>query len=318
MTLTSFLQLVELKTKVASILPYLFGSFYTLYAFERFDFINALIMFFSMLIFDMTVTAINNYIDYTSAIQKEGYGYDIHNAISRYHLNLKHVRILIFAMLSLSAALGLWLVMRTDILVLLLGIVCFIIGILYTFGPLPISRTPFGEVFSGVTMGFILTFITIYIHNTDTGLLSLGLCEDQFFLQFNFKACIGIFLVCIPLVCSIANIMLANNLCDMKEDLVNKRYTLPIYIGCKSGLFIWKSLYYFSFIIIILCVSLKFLPLTSLLTLIAILPIKKNIALFEEKQTKKETFILSIKNFLALNVSYLMTLILGLVLKTLL
>ena len=117
-------------------------------------------MFLSMIIFDMATTAINNYIDYTQAIKKEGYGYEVHNAITSHNLSIKTVRFVIFAMLFISAALGIVLVMNTNRIVLLLGMLCFAIGVLYTFGPLPISRTPLGEIFSGITMGLILTFIT--------------------------------------------------------------------------------------------------------------------------------------------------------------
>ena len=57
-------------------------------------------------------------------------------------------------MLIIASALGVSLVFRTDLLVLFLGIICFIIGVFYTYGPIPLSRLPLGEIFSGLTMGF--------------------------------------------------------------------------------------------------------------------------------------------------------------------
>ena len=143
MNISSFLKLVEIQTKVASVIPFLLGSFYAFYKYENFSVKNAIIMFLSMIIFDMTTTAINNYIDYTKAIKKEGYGYETHNAIVSNNLNPKGVRYLIYCMLLISAGLGLLLVKNTNIVVLLLGGLAFLIGILYTFGPIPISRTPF-------------------------------------------------------------------------------------------------------------------------------------------------------------------------------
>ena len=82
MGIISFLKLVEIQTKVASIIPYLVGTVFALYKFDNFNMKNAILLFLSMIIFDMTVTAINNYVDYIKAIKKEGFGYEEHNAIT--------------------------------------------------------------------------------------------------------------------------------------------------------------------------------------------------------------------------------------------
>ena len=315
MNITTFFKLVEIRTKVASVIPYLLGTLYTLCAFDTFKPINAILMFLSMFIFDMTTTAINNYIDYTKAIKKDGYGYEVHNTIHKYGLKTQHVRFLIYTMLLISSILGILLALRTNIIVLLLGMICFAIGILYTFGPLPISRTPFGEIFSGFTMGLILTFITIYIHIFDQNVFTFSLAHEMLTVNLNLSVLLGIFMICIPLITCIANIMLANNICDMEEDLPNKRYTLPIYIGRKNALLLWETLYYLAYVAIIVGVVVRVLPWVSLLTLITLVPIMKNIKAFKAKQVKRETFICAIKNFVLLNVVYIMTLLLALLFK---
>lgn len=312
MNIKTFFQLVEMRTKVASVIPYLVGTLYTLYAFDTFKPINAILMFLSMLIFDMTTTAINNYIDYTKAIKKDGYGYEVHNAIHKHGLKTSHVRFLIYTMLFISSVLGILLALNTNIIVLLLGMVCFAIGILYTFGPLPISRTPFGELFSGLTMGLVLTFITIYIHIFDQNVFNISLVHEMLTVNLNIRVLIGIGIICIPLVTCIANIMLANNICDMEEDLPNRRYTLPIYIGRKNALLLWEILYYLAYVAIIVGVIANVLPWLSLLTLITLIPITQNIKAFKAKQFKGETFICAIKNFILLNIVYIITLALGL------
>ena len=71
MGITSFLKLVEIQTKVASVIPYMVGTAFVLYKFDNFNIKNAILLFLSMIIFDMTVTAINNYVDYIKAIKKE-------------------------------------------------------------------------------------------------------------------------------------------------------------------------------------------------------------------------------------------------------
>lgn len=316
MNIGSFLKLVEIQTKVASVIPFLLGTFYALYKYDDFNIKNAIIMFLSMIIFDMATTAINNYIDYAKAIKKEGYGYETHNAIVRDNLNPRIVRLTIYIMLILATGLGLILVKNTNIIVLLIGMISFIIGIAYSFGPIPISRTPFGEILSGLTMGFIITFLTIYIHIFDSGVLVINFSNlNDISIQFNIMELIYIFLVSLPVIMGISNIMLANNICDIQEDIVNKRYTLPIYIGKENALKVFEWLYYIGFIAIVIGVIFKILPIVSIVTLLALKVVRENIKKFNEVQTKKDTFVLAVKNFVITNVLYVITILVGLLLS---
>ena len=64
MGLKSFLKLVEIKTKAASMTPFLLGTVFVLYRYQKFNWVNFLLMLVSLLCFDMATTAINNYLDY--------------------------------------------------------------------------------------------------------------------------------------------------------------------------------------------------------------------------------------------------------------
>lgn len=316
MNIVSFLKLVEIQTKVASVIPFLLGTFYTLYRYDNFNIKNAIIMFASMIIFDMTTTAINNYMDYAKAVKKEGYGYETHNAIVKYKLNPRLVRLTIYIMLALATFLGLLLVKNTNIIVLLVGAVSFVIGIAYSFGPIPISRTPFGEILSGLAMGFIITFLSIYIHIFDLKILSISFSNlSSISINLNIVELIYIFIVSLPLIMGIANIMLANNICDIDEDIVNKRYTLPIYIGKENALKVFKWIYYIGFIAIVAGVLLRILPIVSIVTLLALKIVQKNINKFNKIQTKKDTFILAVKNCVIMNAFYALTVLVGVILS---
>lgn len=315
MNIKSFFKLVEIQTKVASVIPYLLGTIFAMYYFEEFNFLNAIILFLSMFIFDMTTTAINNFMDYKKALKKEGYGYEEHNAIVRDGLKASSVKSIIFIMLIISSVLGVLLVVKTNFIVLLIGIVCFAIGILYSFGPIPISRTPFGEIFSGVTMGFAITFLAVYVHVYDSNIVNLSLIDGIVSLNLNIADFVSVFLISLPVICGISNIMLANNICDVEEDIVNKRYTLPIYIGKDNALILFKVAYYVGFAGILVSVLLGILPWMSILALIVLKPVNDNIKQFEKLQTKKDTFVLSVKNFVLTNMLYIITLILGIILR---
>ena len=311
MGITSFFKLVEIQTKVASVIPYTLGTVFALYKFDNFNAKQAVLFFLSMIVFDMTTTAINNYVDYTKAIKKEGFGYEEHNAITKYGLKPKRVLGIIITMLIISATLGIMLFLNTDIAILIIGVVCFGIGIFYSFGPIPISRTPFGEIFSGLTMGFFITFLAVYIHIFDQGVLNINISNWNFSLVIDIKMIISIFIITIPAITGISNIMLANNICDIDDDFVNRRFTLPIYIGKEKALKLFRTLYYIGFIGIVVGVVFGILPIVSILTLVALKPVNANIKSFFELQTKKDTFVLAVKNFVITNVIYITTIIIG-------
>ena len=316
MNIKSFLKLVEIQTKVASVIPYLIGTFYALYRYDNFNIKNAIIMFLSMIIFDMTTTAINNYMDYAKPVKKEGYGYETHNAIVSHKLNPKIVKLTIVIMLAIAALLGLLLVKNTNIIVLLIGVVSFFIGITYSFGPIPISRTPFGEILSGLAMGFGITFLSIYIHIFDAKILNITFNSlSNIIINIDVIELVNIFLVSLSPIMGIANIMLANNICDMEEDIENRRYTLPIYIGKERALNLFKWLYYIGFISIVLAVITKALPMISIVTLLVLKLVEGNINKFKKLQTKKDTFVLAVKNFVITNLVYALTILGGIVLQ---
>ena len=311
MNIKNFLKLVEIQTKVASVIPFLLGISYTFFAYGKFDYTNILLMFLSMIIFDMATTATNNYMDYKKALKKKGFGYEEHNAIVRDNLKPSLVKAIIIFMVLLASILGFALFIRTDIIVLLLGIIAFIIGLIYSTGPIPISRTPFGEIFSGLTMGFVITFLTIYINIFDSNIILLSFSSYTLNISMDLYTIASIFLVTLTPIVGISNIMLANNICDMQDDIENKRYTLPIFIGEKSSLILFKILYLVGFSSIFIGTLFKILPWTSLITFILVKKVMANVSTFEKIHTKKDTFVLAVQNFVLMNLVYIISIALG-------
>lgn len=312
MSLKTFFILVEIKTKIASLFPFLIGTLYVYYRYDTFRPMNTLIFFFSMLIFDLTTTAINNYMDYKKASTDE-YRKTV-NIIGRANIPEKLVVTTILTMLTIATSLGIWLVFRTDLLVLLIGMVCFGIGIFYTFGPIPLSRMPLGEIFSGLTMGFGILFLTVYINAFDQGIANILWEGSAIQIYVDIIKLLEILLVSVPCIFTIANIMLANNICDLEDDIKNNRFTLTYYIGKKNSVLLFNILYILSFVAIVIAVLLKLLPTIMLLTLATIIPVYKQLAIFNNKQVKSETFDVSLKNFIIVNGSFFITLALSVIL----
>lgn len=294
MSVKTFLKLVEIQTKLASLFPFLLGTLFACYYFDTFDLVNTLIFFAAMLTFDMTTTAINNLMDYQKA-KAEGYKKEV-NIIGQTQLAERTVIRLILGMLTLASLLGIILVIRTSLLLLFMGGLCFLIGIFYTFGPVPISRMPLGEAVSGITMGFGIFFIAVFINGGEGMLLDLAFHGMQFTLTGDLAALLVILFVSLPTVFLIANIMLANNTCDLEQDIANHRYTLPYYIGKERAVQLFNGLVYGCYAIIMLAVLFRWLHPVMLLILLTIIPIRKNLALFNREQIKEKTFVIAIKN----------------------
>jgi len=140
--------------------------------------------------------------------------------------------------------------------------------------------------------------------------LSLYLGFDIIRLQVHVVPVLTLLLLSVNPVCATANIMLANNICDLEKDVLVKRFTLPYYLGARSlDLFAW--IYYIAYGTTLVMILFGMLPLTCLLMLLTIWPIRKNIQVFRQKQEKETTFSVSIKNYVILMGSLTVTIFLG-------
>jgi len=280
-----FLDYVEIKTKITSTFAFLLTIAYLFYTGQPIRWGLTLLFFASMFLFDLTTTAVNNYIDTKTNGLPLQFGRGTALAI-------------IIVMLLVSAFLGLCLVYYTDIVVLLLGGLCFLCGIFYTYGPAPISRQPWGEVLSGVFYGFFIPFILLYVNMPEGTYLTLAWDFSTISLELRIFPLFTVLLLSVAPVCCTANIMLANNICDLEHDILVKRYTLPYYIGKKASLHLFAAVYYVPYLAVILMVVLRILHPLSLVLLITLIPVQKNINIFFGEQVKSRTFITSIKNYL--------------------
>ncbi len=238
----------------------------------------------AMFLFDLTTTAINNYIDTKSN----------HQVLQ---FERRTALIIIYVLFGISASLGILLACLTDLVIFLIGGLCFLCGVFYTYGPLPISRMPLGEVLSGAFYGIMIPFILLYINSPAGTFLSWNVKEMTIFLQLNIVPILLLLLFAVIPFCTTANIMLANNICDLEKDILVKRHTLPYYIG-KKALYLFAGLYYITYMAVIALVIVKYLSPICLLSLITILPVQKNIKVFFQKQDKSATFVVAIKNYL--------------------
>lgn len=323
--LKNYLSFVEIKTKLATLIPFLTGVAYAYYisitywdqalgltAYREIDLEATLLLLVTMFPFDMAVTAVNNHIGKRASKVKA-------------HYSDKASLAIIAVLIAVSTALGIYMTYRYGVVVLLVGLACYAVGIFYTYGPLPIANSAYGEIFSGLTQGFLVTFLAVYINFAGYGdgyavyiSWSFSWTEFNSLAQFiwqnanlfdiiplptvdislDFHELIKLFLVCIPPVCCIANVMLANNICDVDEDVAVRRYTLPYHWGPRNSLRLFKALYVIAELSIVLACLTGVLPLTCLLAPLTWIVVRKNVAAFYERQVKPDTFALAVTNFI--------------------
>lgn len=313
MSLAVFLEVVEIRTKVASIFPFIMGILFSLVYFHESHPLNTIIFFVGMILFDLTTTSINNYMDFKKAKSKV-YKYE-QNVIGREKIPETLVRNMIFGMLALTLLIGLYLTWMTGWLLLLMGLVVCFIGVFYTFGPVPLSRMPLGEVFSGVTMGLGIFAITIYLNTVTQKVfyLDIDFATGTFGLVGHLWAVCAIVLASLPLVFTIANIMLANNLRDLETDIENHRYTLVYYIGRTNGIHLFQGLMLASYGAILIGFLFGLYQWPILLVFLTLPKIRQNLKEHQASLPHPRSFGYSIKNMILFNSSYALGLILCLI-----
>lgn len=280
----NFLKYIEIKTKITSIFAFFFTLAFLFYKKQPINLKLTLIFFAAMFLFDLTTTAINNYID--TKTNDQVLQFQRRNAL-----------IIIVILFTLSTAFGLYLAYLTDIVVLIAGILCFFCGVFYTGGPIPISRQPWGEILSGVFYGFFIPFLLLYINMPKETFIIFNVSAESTYILFKNFPILTLILFSITPVLTTANIMLANNICDLKKDVKVKRFTLPYYLG-ETSLYLFAGIYYLTYIALIAMVTLKILSPICLISLLTIIFVNKNIKIFFKKQDKATTFIVSIKNYI--------------------
>ncbi len=293
-----FFKYVEIMTKITSVFAFLMTLAFLFHEGQPINVKLTLIFFGSMFIFDLTTTAINNYID----------SKDYPEMLP---LPRRAALIIIFVMFGISTALGLYLAYCTDIVVLLVGALCFLCGVCYTYGPLPISRLPFGEVCSGVFQGILTPFLLLYINMPEGTFLTYTLSSSEISLSLKVWPLLTLVLLCMIPTCLTANIMLANNICDVDADVKVNRFTLPYFLGLKRSLTLYAALYYIAYLTPCIMVVLGMLHPACLLYLLTFPIVQKNIGIFRKEQKKPDTFLTAIKNYIVLMSAYVMALLVG-------
>ncbi|EBY4570211.1 1,4-dihydroxy-2-naphthoate octaprenyltransferase [Salmonella enterica subsp. enterica serovar Enteritidis] len=252
------------RTLAAALGPTILGAAFSYYAFGALHG-TGLAIFHTILIFLAVVSAQiianlwNELKDFKSGLDA---GQKIGNAgsLTRGAVTPKLISTMIKVLMIVPIIIGLYLSATITWWYIPAGIICILISFLYSGGPKPISRTPFGEISSGIAMGFAIVLITGFAWTRELSLAFL--------------------IPALPATLLVGSIMLTNNIRDIRNDEKHGRRTLPIVLGRDRAISLMSITYIFNFIWIGAWIYLKVLPIPALLALIAIIPAFKTINIF--------------------------------------
>ncbi|WP_152655019.1 1,4-dihydroxy-2-naphthoate polyprenyltransferase [Oceanobacillus sp. CFH 90083] len=213
------------------------------------------LLFFAMMIASLLIQAatnmFNEYYDFVRGLDNDQ-SVGIGGSIVRDGMNPKQIRNIAFIFYAISIGIGVYICISSSWWIAVIGLFCMAVGYLYTGGPVPISYTPFGELFSGVLMGTVIIGITYYIQTASVTMEMI--------------------LISLPITIFIGCINFANNIRDRDGDEKGGRKTIAVLIGRPSSIKLLAMLFIVSFAITIILICTGILPIWSLLTLLSALP----------------------------------------------
>lgn len=212
-------------------------------------------LFFAMLIASLLIQAatnmFNEYYDYKRGLDNEE-SIGIGGTIVRDGVKPRTIMQIALGFYGISILIGAYICMQTSWWLAAIGLVCMVIGYLYTGGPLPIAYTPFGEIFAGFFMGMGIILISFYIQVGTVTTTSV--------------------LVSVPIFILVGAILLSNNIRDLDGDKEFGRKTLAILLGRKNAIYLLAGMFIVSYAWIFV---LMFLGYSSAWLAIVVLSIPK-------------------------------------------
>lgn len=211
MTLYQFARIVEMRTKIVSISAYLIGTLLAVYQSGSFDPVVAIVMLLAVLAVDMGTTGFNSFFDYYRGVDSRETNRESDKVLVHQGVPPGIALLLSLGLFALAMPLGILLAILVGWEIIPVGALCMAVGYLYNGGPLPISRTPVGELAAGGFLGFVLVALSFYTQRRELTPEAL--------------------LVSLPSLLLVASILTVNNTCDIEGDRTAGRRTLSILLG---------------------------------------------------------------------------------------
>jgi 1,4-dihydroxy-2-naphthoate octaprenyltransferase len=214
-TVRQLLGIVEIRTKLVSVSTLAAATLYALRETGRLDGLILALTVPAVLLVDMGTTAFNSFFDYWRGVDDRSRVREADKVLVTEGVAPLAALFVALACYAAAAAFGLALAFLSGAWVVFAGSLCLAAGFLYNGGPLPISRTPFGELASGGFLGTALYLVAFRLQAGALGGRPL--------------------LASLPGALIIASILAVNNACDIEGDRASGRRTLAVLVGRRAG-----------------------------------------------------------------------------------
>lgn len=214
-------------------------------------------------------------------------------------------------LLALDLVIGLVVSALTNLAILPVGGVAFLIAVFYTYGPFAFSRFPLGEVLAGLCEGALSFFMAIYVNSFQMAYFAIYFDGWKMTWNWDFSVLLPIVLVAIGCFAQNFNVMFSDNICDLAQDVRNERFTLPFYLTKARALRLFWVPYSVAALSALTAILLGILPIFSLLMALIIPFVWRNTRRFRANPVKSETFTLQVNTLMLFNGALAATLLLG-------
>ncbi|GKQ42483.1 prenyltransferase [Companilactobacillus sp. RD055328] len=276
-----FYELTEIYTSPLDLLWFIFAVSYSYYRFGSFNFVYGTIGFLCVFSFHLIVNMQNNYMDYVNAKDEEGYKKNT-STIGTNNVPLETVRNWIIGLSVLPLIASLWLAYQTGWTTFIIGVICVLIGLFYSFGPRPLNSLPIAELVVASAIAFFIPLVYIYLGMANRDAISWSIIAE-------------VLLICLPNMLIFFSTLLANNTCDLDEDIKNGRHTLVYFLGKKNAVTLYKIVWAIAAILLPILAIMHVAPYTVLLVMLTYPKAYKTIEPYLKKQVKKETYFSALK-----------------------
>ena len=255
-------------TLTASFAPVLLGTAIALVVEgSNIDIFLFLAMLIASILIQAATNMFNEYYDYKRGLDNEN-SVGIGGTIVRHGVAPKTIMQIALVFYAIAGLLGVYICAMSSWWLAVVGLICMVIGYLYTGGPIPIAYTPFGELVSGAVMGMGIVLIAFFIQ---TGTVTLEAI-----------------LISVPSMILVGAIMLSNNIRDIEGDKEGGRKTMAILVGRQNAVYILSLFFIVSYLWILGLVIIEDLTYWSLLVLFSIPKPIKAVEIFQHKEKPLE------------------------------
>ncbi len=228
-------------------------------------------LFFAMMIASILIQAatnmFNEYYDYKRGLDNEE-SVGIGGTIVRHGVTPKTIMIIALSFYAIAMLLGVYICAMSSWGLVAVGLVCMLIGYLYTGGPYPIAYSPFGEIVSGAVMGMGIVLIAFFIQTGDVTLDAV--------------------LISVPSMILVGGIMLSNNIRDIVGDTEGGRKTMAILVGRHNAISVLAAFFIVSYLWIFVLVAIGHLTPWALLIILSVKKPIEAVKLFRAKEKPLE------------------------------